>query len=120
MALAAVNWLLSALAQASTALIAILGGLLVSRYVALHAEQQAARRRVEDLVRREAEAKAHLEEAKRDLDLYLVDQGYSSDRTRAGRGRAARGDTLRPPAEEHVPAARAASVEAEDGLVEVG
>lgn len=41
MAVADVNWLLSALAQATAALIAIVGGLLVSRYVTLHAEQQA-------------------------------------------------------------------------------
>lgn len=73
MAAADVNWLLSALAQASAALIAIVGGLLVSRYVALHAEQQAARRRVEDLERREHEAVAALTEARHNLDTYYID-----------------------------------------------
>lgn len=37
-------------------MIAIVGGLLVSRYVGLHAEQEAARRRVEDLKSRAAAA----------------------------------------------------------------
>lgn len=69
-----VNWLLSALAQASAALIAIVGGLLVSRYVALHAEQQAARRRVEDLTRREQEAASRHSESRNELDLYYVDE----------------------------------------------
>jgi hypothetical protein len=48
--IADVNWLLSALAQSSAALIAIVGGLLVPRYVALHAEQEAAERRLADLI----------------------------------------------------------------------
>ena len=74
-----VNWLLSALAQASAALIAIVGGLLVSRYVALHAEQQAARRRVEDLTRREHEAEARLSGAQTELDYYYVDDLLDSD-----------------------------------------
>lgn len=74
-----VNWLLSALAQASAALIAIVGGLHVSRYVALHAEQQAARRRVEDLTRREKEAEARHTAARKDLDLYYVDDLLESD-----------------------------------------
>jgi len=71
--LADVNWLLSALAQSSAALIAIVGGLLVSRYVALHAEQQGAQRRVEDLQRREKEATNALADARIDLDMYYID-----------------------------------------------
>lgn len=74
-----VNWLLSALAQASAALIAIVGGLLVSRYVALHAEQQAARRRVEDLTRREQEAVSRYSESQKELDLYYVDEVLDSN-----------------------------------------
>lgn len=68
-----VNWLLSALAQASAAMIAIVGGLLVSRYVTLHAEQQAAGRRVADLTRREREAEARLADARAALGLYDID-----------------------------------------------
>ncbi len=68
-----VNWLLSAIAQASAALIAIVGGLLVSRYVALHAEQQGARRRADDLARRKEEARSQLADAERELDLYFID-----------------------------------------------
>lgn len=73
-----VNWLLSALAQASAALIAIVGGLLVSRYVALHAEQQAARRRVEDLTRREQEAVFRHSESRHALDLHYIDEVLDS------------------------------------------
>ncbi|CAN7148592.1 MULTISPECIES: hypothetical protein [Microbacterium] len=47
-----INWLLSSIAQASAAMIAIVGGLLVSRYVGLHAEQQATGRRLKDLTAR--------------------------------------------------------------------
>lgn len=75
-----VNWLLSALAQATAALIAIVGGLLVSRYVSLHAEQQAARRRVEDLVRREDEARETLGGARSALDAYYVEETLDDDR----------------------------------------
>ncbi|TGN64211.1 hypothetical protein EXE59_09795 [Nocardioides eburneiflavus] len=57
-AVADVNWLLSALTQASAAMIAIVGGLLVTRYVALHAEQASAQRRVDDLKRRFETAKS--------------------------------------------------------------
>ncbi|WP_199421676.1 hypothetical protein [Actinotalea solisilvae] len=73
-AVADVNWLLSAVTQASAALIAIVGGLLVSRYVALHAEQQGARRRVADLARRETEAQSHLAASEQALDAYYVDE----------------------------------------------
>lgn len=68
-----VNWLLSAIAQASAALVAIVGGLLVSRYVTLHAEQQGARRRADDLGRRIEEARSHRAAAERQVDLYFVD-----------------------------------------------
>jgi hypothetical protein len=77
--IADVNWLLSALAQSSAALVAIVGGLLVSRYVALHAEQQAARRRVDDLRRTLEIAVESLRQARRDLDIYDVDF-YLEDR----------------------------------------
>lgn len=69
-----VNWLLSAITQSAAALIAIVGGLLVSRYVSLHAEQQGARRRVDDLLRREAEAQDQLAQHERAFDLYYVDE----------------------------------------------
>lgn len=69
-----VNWLLSAIAQSAAALIAIVGGLLVSRYVSLHAEQQGARRRADDLRRRWSEAEDQLIERKGDLDLHQVDE----------------------------------------------
>ena len=74
-----VNWLLSAITQASAALIAIVGGLLVSRYVTLHAEQQGARRRADDLARREAEARSHLADTERDLALYFIDDFLDDD-----------------------------------------
>lgn len=74
-----VNWLLSAITQSAAALIAIVGGLLVSRYVSLHAEQQGARRRVDDLTRRSGEAEAQLAEHERELDLYFVDEFLDDD-----------------------------------------
>jgi hypothetical protein len=74
-----VNWLLSAIAQASAALVAIVGGLLVSRYVTLHAEQQGARRRADDLARRLEEARSNLGEAEREFDLYYVDDFLDDD-----------------------------------------
>jgi hypothetical protein len=77
--IADVNWLLSALAQATAAMIAIVGGLLVSRYVSLHAEQQGARRRVEDLSRREEEASVALASARERLDAYYVDDVLDDD-----------------------------------------
>ena len=77
--IADVNWLLSALTQATAALIAIVGGLLVSRYVALHAEQQAAVRRVDDLRRRGLEAETREQTARRELDLYYVDDFLDAD-----------------------------------------
>lgn len=72
--IADVNWLLSAITQSAAALIAIVGGLLVSRYVSLHAEQQAARRRADDLLRREGEALTQLMQHQRAYDLYYVDE----------------------------------------------
>ena len=38
-----VNWLLSAMAQSGAALVAIVGGLLGSRYVALDAEARSSK-----------------------------------------------------------------------------
>lgn len=77
--IADVNWLLSALAQSSAALIAIVGGLLVSRYVALHAEQEGAKRRLADLDRRLVEADASVGEAERALAQHAVDDLLESD-----------------------------------------
>ncbi len=54
------NGLLGVVAQSSAALVALIGGLLVSRYVTLHAEQQTAERRVEDIDRRRAANAADL------------------------------------------------------------
>jgi hypothetical protein len=77
--IADVNWLLSALAQSSAALIAIVGGLLVSRYVALHAEQEAAKRRLADLDRRLVEADISVGEAERSLAQHAVDDLLESE-----------------------------------------
>lgn len=77
--LADINWLLSSLTQASAALIAIVGGLLVSRYVALHAEQQATQRRVADLTRREEEASERLAKYNHDLATHEIDDVLCSD-----------------------------------------
>lgn len=74
-----VNWLLSAITQSAAALIAIVGGLLVSRYVALHAEQQGARRRADDLLRRQEEAEVQLNAHEREFDLYFVDEFLDDD-----------------------------------------
>lgn len=57
-----INWLLSSVAQASAAMIAIVGGLLVTRYVGLHAEQQATGRRLTDLRTRATKARAQIDE----------------------------------------------------------
>ncbi|MGN7949480.1 hypothetical protein ACTJKH_12090 [Microbacterium sp. 22215] len=70
-----VNWLLSSIAQGSAAMIAIVGGLLVSRYVGLHAEQEAARRRVDDLKSRATAATdlgTRLESELRALQIKLL------------------------------------------------
>lgn len=75
-----VNWLLSAITQSAAALIAIVGGLLVSRYVSLHAEQQGARRRADDLMRRESEANEQLRDRQREFDLYYVDDFLDDDK----------------------------------------
>lgn len=75
-----VNALMTALAQASAALIAIVGGLLVSRYVTLHAEQQGARRRLDDIDRRLTASKEAHVEAIRDLDVHLVDDLLEDER----------------------------------------
>lgn len=69
-----VNWLLSSIAQGSAAMIAIVGGLLVSRYVGLHAEQEAARRRVTDLHARQASADARKTEFVAALEGMNVDE----------------------------------------------
>ncbi|GAB3630651.1 hypothetical protein GCM10027421_00040 [Microbacterium shaanxiense] len=62
-----VNWLLSSIAQGSAAMIAVVGGLLVSRYVGLHAEQEAARRRVSDVDARHTGATQRAKAAQTDL-----------------------------------------------------
>jgi hypothetical protein len=67
-----VNWLLSSIAQGSAAMIAIVGGLLVSRYVGLHAEQEAVRRRVGDLNARAGNANRLKVELTAELDTLAV------------------------------------------------
>lgn len=66
--------MLSSTAQSSAALVAIVGGLQGARYVSLHAEQQGARRRRDDLARRAAAAEARLAEQQLALDRYWVDE----------------------------------------------
>lgn len=73
-----VNWLLGTVTQSSAALIAIVGGLLVSRYVALHAEQEGAGRRVEDLKRRREEALHRRSQDLDELKLYRVNEVLNS------------------------------------------
>ncbi|MFJ4254103.1 hypothetical protein [Microbacterium sp. NPDC090003] len=69
-----INWLLSSVAQASAAMIAIVGGLLVTRYVGLHAEQQAASRRLTDLNARSTNARRQM-----DADLREVKEVEAAD-----------------------------------------
>lgn len=73
-----VNWLLGTVTQSSAALIAIVGGLLVSRYVALHAEQDGAARRVQDLRRRRDEAFTRRSRDLEELNLYKVNEVLNS------------------------------------------
>lgn len=51
----------------------------MSRYVALHAEQEAARRRLEDLTRRETEAESDLYRATQELAEHYVDDALDDD-----------------------------------------
>lgn len=71
------SWLLSTLAQSSAALVAIIGGLLASRYVSLHAEQQAAERRIGDLERRHKETQRRRAEAQKESDDRSITKFYS-------------------------------------------
>lgn len=75
-----VNALMTALAQASAALIAIVGGLLVSRYVTLHAEQQGAQRRLDDIDRRLIASKDERAEAVREWNVYLAEDLLEDER----------------------------------------
>lgn len=81
MKIADVNWLLSAVAQSGAALVAIVGGLLVSRYVALHAEQQSAKRRVADAERRHSSACAAHDQTQLELDEYRAEEILDDYRT---------------------------------------
>jgi hypothetical protein len=74
-----VNWLLSSLAQSTAALIAIVGGLLVSRYVSLHAEQSAAGRRVDDLGRRLGDAERRHQHAKAEIEAHELAEAIEQD-----------------------------------------
>ncbi|MCX6395971.1 MAG: hypothetical protein NTV23_05755 [Propionibacteriales bacterium] len=69
MATADVNWMLSSSVQSGSALVAIIGGLLGSRYVALDAEQRAAERRLVEV--REMLARARRGAAGTDTTLRL-------------------------------------------------
>ena len=75
-----VNALMTALTQASAALIAIVGGLLVSRYVTLHAEQQGAQRRLDDIDRRLTASKESHAQAVRARDVFVVDDLLEDER----------------------------------------
>lgn len=66
--------LLGVVAQSSAALFALVGGLLASRYVTLHAEQQAAERRAANLRRRLEEAEAEAGTTQRQVDEYLINE----------------------------------------------
>lgn len=67
-----VNWLLAALLQSGAALVAIVGGLIGARFVGLHAEQQAARRRLAELGLRLVSEQALADTARRALQDYRV------------------------------------------------
>lgn len=67
-----VNWMLGAAVQSGAALVAIVGGLLGSRYVSLHAEQQAARRRLAEVDANLAAAEDALARREADLTEYQV------------------------------------------------
>lgn len=54
-------------------MIAIVGGLLVSRYVGLHAEQQAAQHRVDDLRRRYALTYSRVDRLRHDLEVQRIE-----------------------------------------------
>lgn len=68
-----VNWLLTSVAQGSAAMIAIVGGLLVSRYVGLHTEQEAAGRRVVELDARAKDAEQRIASAQDELAEFEAD-----------------------------------------------
>lgn len=71
-AIADVNWMLSAEMQSGAALVAIVAGLLGSRYVALHAEQQAAARRLADVENRLGPARERARRAADELVAFRV------------------------------------------------
>lgn len=72
MTTADVNWMLGATVQSGAALVAIVGGLLGSRYVALDAEQQSARRRLAQVESRLESAQAQSNKAREELAEFRV------------------------------------------------
>lgn len=72
MPIADVNWILSSTVQSGAALVAIVGGLLGSRYVALDAEQQAARRRLDQVKARLESARTRVTNAREGLGNFGV------------------------------------------------
>lgn len=69
-----VNWMLGAVVQSGAALVAIVGGLLGSRYVSLDAEQQAAQRRVDAAGLRLISAREQARQAEQEVtDFYVRD-----------------------------------------------
>lgn len=68
-----ITWLLTTIAQSTAALVAIIGGLLVSRYVSLHAQQKAAGRRVSDLSRRQEAASESFQAARESLEAFGIE-----------------------------------------------
>lgn len=67
-----VNWMLSSEVQSGAALVAIVGGLLGSRYVSLHAEQGAARRRLQETSSRLGRARKRKIETDAELTNLVV------------------------------------------------
>ena len=69
-----VNWMLGAVVQSGAALVAIVGGLLGSRYVSLDAEQQAAQRRVDAAGLRLISGREQARQAEQEVtDFYVRD-----------------------------------------------
>lgn len=85
MATADVNWMLSSSVQSGSALIAIVGGLLGSRYVALDAEQRATERRVVETRELLARARKHGADAPALLRLEAEEAAATKILARTGR-----------------------------------
>ena len=74
---------LSTITTASAALVAIVGGLLVARFVTLDSEQEGAQRVLDDAVARHDVARARVEEARCNRLAFEVNLFFNSDAVKA-------------------------------------